>query len=294
MTLQPLRRFPARRRHPLQRHHDAAAGHGHCAHLRARAGGARADPQPRADRGAAGAACRQRDVPFVLESIRLVRAGAAARRAAHRLRRRAVHALVLSRVRPALEGICRGARVPLRAARGRRSAARRAWPMRWRRTSRRRPPPARRRSCCSSPGRGCSRRASSRAFALPAVRRTLAALRALGVPLIYYVNQGAALMPAVADLDVDVVGVDWRCTLAQVRARARARQGGAGQSRPGGAVCAARRSCGAMRDAVLDEAGRCARAHLQSRATASGRIPTPTPWRGSSTTCMSTADAGRS
>ena len=55
-------------------------------------------------------------------------------------------------------------------------------------------------------------------FALPAVRRTLAALRPLGVPLIYYLNQGSALMGAVAGLDVDVVGVDWRSPLSQVRA----------------------------------------------------------------------------
>ncbi len=54
-------------------------------------------------------------------------------------------------------------------------------------------------------------------FALPAVRRTVAALRRLEVPLIYYVNQGATLMPAVAGLDVDVVGVDWRSELSQVR-----------------------------------------------------------------------------
>ena len=54
-------------------------------------------------------------------------------------------------------------------------------------------------------------------FALPAVRRTLAALRPLGVPLIYYLNQGSALMGAVADLDVDVVGVDWRSPLSEVR-----------------------------------------------------------------------------
>ena len=54
-------------------------------------------------------------------------------------------------------------------------------------------------------------------FALAAVRRTAAALRHTGVPLIYYVNQGAALMPAVADLDVDVIGVDWRSPLSQVR-----------------------------------------------------------------------------
>ena len=54
-------------------------------------------------------------------------------------------------------------------------------------------------------------------FALPAVRRTAAALRRTGVPLIYYVNQGSTLMPAVAQLDVDVVGVDWRSGLSAVR-----------------------------------------------------------------------------
>lgn len=54
-------------------------------------------------------------------------------------------------------------------------------------------------------------------FALPAVRRTAAALRRAGVPLIYYVNQGATLLPEVAGLDVDVVGVDWRSPLSQVR-----------------------------------------------------------------------------
>ncbi|HXY96412.1 MAG TPA: uroporphyrinogen decarboxylase [Steroidobacteraceae bacterium] len=55
-------------------------------------------------------------------------------------------------------------------------------------------------------------------FALPAVRRTLAALKPLGVPLIYYLNQGSALMGTVAGLDVDVVGVDWRSPLSEVRA----------------------------------------------------------------------------
>ena len=51
-------------------------------------------------------------------------------------------------------------------------------------------------------------------FALRAVRRTMAALRRqTDVPLIYYVNQGAALMESVADLDVDVIGVDWRSPL---------------------------------------------------------------------------------
>jgi uroporphyrinogen decarboxylase len=54
-------------------------------------------------------------------------------------------------------------------------------------------------------------------FALRAVRRTMAALRNIGVPLIYYVNQGSALMESVADLDVDVIGVDWRSPLGAVR-----------------------------------------------------------------------------
>jgi uroporphyrinogen decarboxylase len=54
-------------------------------------------------------------------------------------------------------------------------------------------------------------------FALRAVRRTMAALRKrTDVPLIYYVNQGSALMETVADLDVDVIGVDWRSPLDQV------------------------------------------------------------------------------
>jgi uroporphyrinogen decarboxylase len=54
-------------------------------------------------------------------------------------------------------------------------------------------------------------------FALPAVHRTVAALRSTGVPLIYYLNNGVSLMPAVAGLAVDVVGVDWRCDLGEVR-----------------------------------------------------------------------------
>ncbi|HEX4388760.1 MAG TPA: uroporphyrinogen decarboxylase [Steroidobacteraceae bacterium] len=54
-------------------------------------------------------------------------------------------------------------------------------------------------------------------FALPAVRRTARALRSAGVPLLYYLNQGATLIPSVADLEVDVIGVDWRSRLSQVR-----------------------------------------------------------------------------
>ena len=54
-------------------------------------------------------------------------------------------------------------------------------------------------------------------FALAAVKRTAAALGQVGVPLIYYVNQGSHLMSAVSGLDVDVIGVDWRSGLAEVR-----------------------------------------------------------------------------
>src|SRR5580704_7304855 len=56
-----------------------------------------------------------------------------------------------------------------------------------------------------------------RRFALPAVQRTVAGLRDLDIPIIYYANQGSALMQAVAELDVDVVGVDWRSPLGTTR-----------------------------------------------------------------------------
>jgi uroporphyrinogen decarboxylase len=56
-----------------------------------------------------------------------------------------------------------------------------------------------------------------RQFALRGAKRTLGALRALGVPLIYYANQGSALMEEVRALDVDVIGVDWRSPLGAVR-----------------------------------------------------------------------------
>ncbi len=56
-----------------------------------------------------------------------------------------------------------------------------------------------------------------RRFALRAARRTMSALRSLDVPLIYYANQGSALMQAIGELDVDVVGVDWRTPLSTAR-----------------------------------------------------------------------------
>jgi uroporphyrinogen decarboxylase len=97
-----------------------------------------------------------------------------------------------------------------------------------------------------------------RQFALAAVRRTAAALRSTGVPLIYYVNQGSALMSEVADLDVDVIGVDWRTPLDEVR-----RTLGAGKAVQGNLDPAAlfaspdelRRQAGAVMDAAGDAPG---------------------------------------
>jgi len=50
-------------------------------------------------------------------------------------------------------------------------------------------------------------------FALRAARRVFLGLRNAGVPLIYYPNNGGSLLESVAGLDVDVVGIDWRTPL---------------------------------------------------------------------------------
>jgi uroporphyrinogen decarboxylase len=91
-------------------------------------------------------------------------------------------------------------------------------------------------------------------FALPAVRRTAAALRRTGVPLIYYVNQGSALLPVVAQLDVDVIGVDWRVDLAQVRQILGPGKAVQGNLDPA-ALFAPPAELRRHADAVLDEAG---------------------------------------
>ena len=54
-------------------------------------------------------------------------------------------------------------------------------------------------------------------FALRAARRTLAALRGCGVPLIYYLNQGSALLEQLAPIEADVIGLDWRTPLGTAR-----------------------------------------------------------------------------
>jgi uroporphyrinogen decarboxylase len=59
--------------------------------------------------------------------------------------------------------------------------------------------------------------ATYRRFVLPALRSMFARLKRLGLPLIYFPNQGASLLPDVATLEVDVVGIDWRTSLVHAR-----------------------------------------------------------------------------
>jgi uroporphyrinogen decarboxylase len=93
-----------------------------------------------------------------------------------------------------------------------------------------------------------------RRFALRGARRTLAALRTLGVPLIYYANQASALMEVVAELDVDVVGVDWRSPLGSVRRTLGPQKAVQGNLDPA-ALFAAPQELERQVDGVLAEAG---------------------------------------
>lgn len=93
-----------------------------------------------------------------------------------------------------------------------------------------------------------------RRFALPAVKRTVKGLTGLGVPIIYYANQGSALMEAVAELDVDVVGVDWRSSLAVTRRVLGAAKAVQGNLDPA-ALFASPSDLRREADAVLAEAG---------------------------------------
>jgi uroporphyrinogen decarboxylase len=55
-------------------------------------------------------------------------------------------------------------------------------------------------------------------YALPAVRKVLAGLAPLGVPVIYFPNQGATLLDQLRGLPLDVAGIDWRLPLSRARA----------------------------------------------------------------------------
>jgi uroporphyrinogen decarboxylase len=56
-------------------------------------------------------------------------------------------------------------------------------------------------------------------FEAPHVARIVAAMKAAGAPLIYYINGSAGLLDEIAKLNLDVFGVDWRQSLASVRAK---------------------------------------------------------------------------
>ena len=93
-----------------------------------------------------------------------------------------------------------------------------------------------------------------RRFALPAVRRILEALGALGAPRIYFPNQGATLLEDVATLPVEVVGIDWRLPLSRAR-----RILGPGMAVQGNldpaALFAPRAALAAAIDRVIEEVG---------------------------------------
>jgi uroporphyrinogen decarboxylase len=55
-------------------------------------------------------------------------------------------------------------------------------------------------------------------LALPAVQKVMRGLADLGVPRIYFANDAAALWPAVRAVEAEVLGVDWRSNLKDVRA----------------------------------------------------------------------------
>jgi uroporphyrinogen decarboxylase len=53
--------------------------------------------------------------------------------------------------------------------------------------------------------------------ALPPVKRLTAKLKDLGVPVIYFCNDGWQVLDGIAELPVDVVGLDWRGSIASAR-----------------------------------------------------------------------------
>ncbi len=56
-----------------------------------------------------------------------------------------------------------------------------------------------------------------RVFALPYVKKIIAAIKPLGVPIIYFANDGAALLRDAATCGADVLGLDWRLPLDEAR-----------------------------------------------------------------------------
>jgi len=93
-----------------------------------------------------------------------------------------------------------------------------------------------------------------RAFALPAVKRTLGGLRDLGLPLIYFPNQGATLLKDAGASGAHVLGVDWRLPLSDAREILAPGVAVQGNLDPA-ALFAPREELGNQIRRVLDEAG---------------------------------------
>ncbi len=58
-----------------------------------------------------------------------------------------------------------------------------------------------------------------RLFSLPYVKRTISALKPLGVPVIYFVNNCGGLLEMVGTSGADVIGIDWRVDLGKAITR---------------------------------------------------------------------------
>lgn len=56
-------------------------------------------------------------------------------------------------------------------------------------------------------------------FAAPYVERIVSTLKPLGVPIIYFANDGGSLLANASKLGADALGVDWRTPLDEARAR---------------------------------------------------------------------------
>ncbi|MFO7895218.1 MAG: uroporphyrinogen decarboxylase [Longimicrobiales bacterium] len=93
-----------------------------------------------------------------------------------------------------------------------------------------------------------------REFALPAVQRVMASLGEHRVPLIYFPNQGATLLEDARGAGADVIGLDWRLPLSQARAVLGPDLAVQGNLDPA-ALFAPRNELGRQIDRVLEEAG---------------------------------------
>ncbi|MGI9039368.1 MAG: uroporphyrinogen decarboxylase [Gemmatimonadota bacterium] len=89
---------------------------------------------------------------------------------------------------------------------------------------------------------------------LPEVARILGALEPLGLPLIYFPNQGGHLLGDLTELPADVIGVDWRTPLREARDILGQDVTLQGNLDPA-VLFAPRETLGRRIDAVLDDAG---------------------------------------